>query len=131
MPPGEECPAGAVETMAARGITEGSVAYSPRSDDDPRSITVKEGWTTGWYWVGAGKGLPGGGAVLSGRVHFCGERVCIRFTEARLKREGRTIPVCLEAWDEGKRGTGRMPGSTEDNVTISWGAYAKAEKRFE
>jgi serine/threonine protein kinase len=131
MPPAEECPPGAVETMAARGIKKGGRVHSLiRAKDDPRSLPVKEGWTNHWELVDSWEELPPG-TRFSGRILFCGDRVCMRFTEAWVKHEGRTIPVCLDAWDEGTHGMERMQGSTEDTPRISWGADLRPVKRFE
>jgi tRNA A-37 threonylcarbamoyl transferase component Bud32 len=133
MPPAEECPPGAAAAMAERGITEGSVAYDPTFKEGGLGvITVKEGWTTGWRNTGRVEGL-GSRDVLSGRILFCGERVCIRFTEVRLKKENRTIPICLEALgaDYRTRGVEREPESTEGNVIIPRNVSVEPVKRFE
>jgi hypothetical protein len=92
----------------------GAVWQKTRAGAPP--VTVKEGWTTGWH--PRFMDLPET-SVLSGKLSFCGDRVCIRFTEAWLEKEKRTIPICLEAWDlEDDQPPRREAESTEDDVKL-------------
>jgi len=132
-PPPEECPKGAVESMAKLGITPGSIGDSatlkPRGSAE--IISVKEGWTTLWLWSRFEK-LPQD-TRFSGRLIF-GERVYGRFTQATLPPEfgGGTVPVCFELLDNGdSRGMEYRPGSTESDVKVFSSGGVKAVDRFE
>jgi serine/threonine-protein kinase len=138
-PPGEACPAGALEAMAALGIpAELGVFFRnnlPHVNGVQQDyVTVKEGWIEGSEKPGdfgfTTLRLEGGNLGLSGRLFICGERVCGRFTEARSRSRG-TFPVCLELWQDGKRGFEREAGSTEDNVKILVSGRVRPVKRFE
>jgi eukaryotic-like serine/threonine-protein kinase len=128
-PPAEECPPGAVETMAkwkinpnyrsiATFVTEGSA----------RVITVSEGQTM-VYLAGSFMKLPSQTA-LSGRL-IVGERVFGRLTEAKV--DGRTFPVCFELEDLTERGRGiiRKPNGSAGTSKILSSVTVKAVNRFE
>jgi len=134
-PPPEECPKGAVESMAKLGITPGSVGESatlvPMGSGGARIISVKEGWTTIWLYSRFEK-LPQT-TRLSGRLTF-GGRVYGRFTHATLPEKvgGSTVPVCFELLDAGDdRGLEYRPGSTESDAKVYSSGGVKAVDRFE
>ncbi|WP_309888608.1 serine/threonine-protein kinase [Archangium sp.] len=130
-PEPEPCPAGAVETMTnTLGIridwTHG-IEFLPL-DMEPQRIPVREGFTSVEILGPWGK-LPEG-TLLQGRLLFGEGRVHGRFTEARTP-QGDTYKVCLEMWQESKRGAEMEPGSGKETVKIHSSPNVKVVDRFE
>ncbi|WP_225410783.1 serine/threonine protein kinase [Stigmatella hybrida] len=127
-PPAEECPPGAVETMATWKIipNNSNLATFP-TRGSARVITVSEGQIT-VYLAGAFGKLPSSTA-LSGRLIF-GDRVFGRLTEAKV--DGRTFPVCFELEDltERVRGLVREPNGSAGTVKVFSSVTVKAVARF-
>ncbi|WP_163995910.1 serine/threonine protein kinase [Pyxidicoccus caerfyrddinensis] len=128
-PPAEECPDGAVETMAEWGINtrrQHLATFDPLTG--AHFITVREGRTTIFIIGGQFEKMPVD-AELIGRLIF-GERVFGRITEARVN--GRTFPVCFELEDEDKgRGLVREPGGGPDTPKVFSSVTVRAVRRFE
>lgn len=128
-PPAEECPPGAVETMAKWDIEPGkNHLASFLSRGDPRVITVSEGRTTVYIKGGQFEDMPA--AKLSGRLIFA-DRVYGRLTEAEV--DGRTLPVCFELEDrtERVRGLVREPNGSADTAKVFSSVTVKAVSKFE
>ncbi len=130
VPPPEQCPPGALETMAEWGIVPGDnhLAKFPIGAG-ARVITVNEGPATVYITGGDLKKLPGG-TVLSGQLIFA-DRVYGRLTEAKV--DGRTFPVCFELEDieERARGLVREPNGSVDTVKVFSSVTVKAVRKFE
>lgn len=130
-PPPEGCPPGAEEAMKEWGIDLGEISPLASFILDPRKapdrITVKEGWST-VILKQPFQEMPRR-TLISGRLLFS-ERIHGRFTVAQLP-DGTAVPVCMELWQEGKRGMERELGSTEDNVRIFSNADLVAVDRFQ
>jgi predicted Ser/Thr protein kinase len=132
-PPPEECPPGAIDAMRELGINVGDVreraVFHPWLDNYPAFVTVKEGEISASF-PGSFKNMPLK-TVLSGRL-FIGDRVYVRLTTARLP-DHRTIPVCIEFFDnqDRRRGVLVRPESTEREIKIVLPVAAKAVSRFE
>lgn len=128
--PPEECPPGAEQAMEELGIPIGELYSDASFIKDlfaaPSRITVKEGWSTVILLDPFGD-LPRK-TLISGRLLFS-ERIHGRFTVARLPDDS-TVPICMELWQEGKRGMERERGSTEDNVIVFSNAALRAVDRF-
>ncbi|HSP80801.1 MAG TPA: serine/threonine-protein kinase, partial [Myxococcaceae bacterium] len=116
-PPPQECPPGAVQVMTERfGIPIGAQRLAVFDDGQSRPLAVQEGYTAVRVIVPMFD-LPED-VRLSGELYFGGERVYARFTEARLP-DGELVPVCMESWEEGKRGSEVMErGSDPRTVKI-------------
>jgi serine/threonine-protein kinase len=129
-PPGEECPEGAVQTMAELklDIGESITGFFPPVDDAGEVISVKEGWTLAQQNGGTNTDQPPN-TILKGRLFFGSERVYGRFTEAQ--DGGRTWPVCMELMDSDKvRGLELESGSTVDTARVFNYLRLKAVDRF-
>jgi serine/threonine-protein kinase len=140
LPPPQECPAGAVETMTGTlGLRLGemtSVEWSrvrgrpvPVHEDTP--VYVAGHWEAGADYTGKGThvALPGY-TRLSGRLYFGEGRVYGRFTEARTPG-GDTYPVCLELLDTSDNvGLAMKPGSEPGNILVSPVAQVRVVDRF-
>jgi hypothetical protein len=127
--PAEECPPGAVETMAGWGIKLGDNHLATfETGVDARVITVSEGWTTVYITGGRFNKMPA--HELSGRLIF-EDRVYGRLTAARV--DGRTLPVCFELEDvtEGVRGIVRKPNGSADTAKIFSSVTVRAVSKFE
>jgi hypothetical protein len=128
-PSPEACPAGAVETMEALGISIGdnvSVYFPHTGQHHP--VPVREGFTsveTSKTW-----GKLKGGTLLQGRLYFGEGRIYGRFTEARTPT-GDSYTVCLEMWQQSKRGARFERDSTADNPLVFSLVDAQAVDRFE
>jgi eukaryotic-like serine/threonine-protein kinase len=134
VPPPEECPPGAIETMRELDINVGDkrrfVVFEPQLNHYPALVTVKEGDIT-VGWPGPFKGLPFR-TVISGRLFKGEERFYGRLTVAHLPDE-RTLPVCMELFDDedGKRGIKFRPESTRDELKIALPVDMRAVDHFE
>jgi len=127
-PTAEECPPGAVETMAKWNIKFGEnhpAIFDPRGD--ARVITVGEGRTT-VYILGDFEDLHSGTA-LSGHL-LLADRVYGRLTTATV--DGRTFPVCFELHDiEGGRGLVREPKGSAETAKVFSSVDVRAVRKFE
>jgi serine/threonine-protein kinase len=127
-PPAEECPPGAVETMAKWNIKFGEnhpATLDPRGEG--RVITAGEGRTT-VYILTDFEDLRSGTA-LSGHL-ILAERVYGRLTTATV--DGRTFPVCFELHDiEGGRGLVREPNGSAETAKIFSSVDVRAVRKFE
>jgi len=128
-PPAENCPPGAVETMAKWNIEPGEnhlASFLVRGE--PRVITVSEGRTTVYTKGGQFEAMPT--VKLSGRLIFA-DRVYGRLTEAEV--DGRTFPVCFELEDHTERGRGlvREPNGSADTPKVFSSVTVKAVSKFE
>jgi serine/threonine-protein kinase len=122
MPPPQECPAGAVETMTRTlGLHIGAVTSGIWSDVEGRPVPVREDtpFTVAGHW----KNLPNR-TLLHGRLYFGEKRVYGYFTEARTPT-GETYPVCMRLFLESEPGTPIQPGSTPENMLV--GSMAKVQ----
>ena len=130
-PEPEPCPAGAVETMTnTLGIRiewMHGITFLPFGQGGQR-IPVREGFTSVGIRGPWGK-LPAG-TRLQGRLVFGEGRVHGRFTEARTE-QGDTYKVCMEMWQESKRGAEMEPGSGKETVKMHSSTDVKAVDRFE
>jgi serine/threonine protein kinase len=129
-PQTEECPAGAVETMTNTlgiDIGENVVVHFPFVGEH-KPVPIREGFTSVKVRDTWG-GLPSG-TILHGHLHFGEGRVYGRFTDAKTPT-GDTYNVCLEMWQEGKRGAEMERGSTATNMLIFSLERVKAVDRFE
>lgn len=129
-PPAEECPPGALETMAQWGIKPGydhtATFFTER--ENARVISVREGPTTVYLRGGLFEKMPAW--ELSGRLIFA-DRVYGRITEARM--DGRTFPVCFELEDriEMVRGLARRPNGSADTAKVWSTVTLRTVTRFE
>ncbi|MFP2927397.1 serine/threonine protein kinase [Pyxidicoccus sp. 3LG] len=129
-PPPEECPDGAMETMAKWDIKPGDDHLATFvTEGDARLITVSEGRTTVYITIGHFKKLRAATA-LSGRLIF-GDRVYGRLTEAWV--DGHTLPVCFEMEDEidSRRGLVRKPSGSAETAKVLSSITVKAVGSFE
>jgi serine/threonine-protein kinase len=141
VPPPEECPPGAIEAMASRGIEVGDSSEFEFPGYEPKgrhhAIPVKEGKIeVGGVTQFNLRQHPPSGFYLSGRLILGGDRVYGRFTEARPYVNGQQIgpafPVCVEAEGQDfKRGMRIEPGSTADNVKVLGVQNLRVVRRFE
>ncbi|QRN99650.1 hypothetical protein JRI60_11770 [Archangium violaceum] len=123
MPPPQECPAGAVETMTRTlGLDIGEVTSGDWSDVRGRPVPVHEDtpFRVAGLW---GDKLPHK-TLLYGRLYFGEKRVYGRFTEARTPT-GETYKVCLRLNYRNVPGTLIQPGSTPENMLV--GPVAEVE----
>ncbi|WP_257458072.1 serine/threonine protein kinase [Archangium lipolyticum] len=129
MPPPQECPAGAVETMTRTlGLDIGDATSGDFSDVRGRAIPVRE--DTPFRVIGLwGEKLPHM-TVLYGRLYFGENRVYGLFTEARTPT-GETYEVCLRLGYRGEPGTRIYPGSTPENILVSPIAEVEVVDHFE
>ena len=128
-PPAEECPPGALETMAKWGIAPGNLSIASFvTEGSARVITVSEGQTTVYILGNDFRKLPGV-TTLSGRLIFA-DRVYGRLTEAEVA--GRTFPVCFELEDrtERVRGLLREPNGSADAPKVFSTVTVKAVREF-
>jgi serine/threonine-protein kinase len=132
MPPPEECPPGAVETMKQWGINVGdtSLAAFPPSGR-LRIITVSEGPTSLYAIGGVWANMPD--YDLTGRL-ILGERVYGRLTQARTPDGKQSFPICMEFWEGasgGRRGIVPEPNGGTGTARIYSTVRLKAVSRFE
>jgi eukaryotic-like serine/threonine-protein kinase len=116
MPPPQECPAGAVETMTRTlGLEIGEVNSGDWSDVRGRSVRVREDtpFRVAGLW---GEKLPHA-TLFHGRLYFGEKRVYGFFTEARTPT-GETYPVCMRLYWEDEPGTPIQPGSTPEKILV-------------
>ena len=129
-PAPEACPAGAVETMTnTLGLAieqTHSVGFPHTGQHHP--VPVREGSTSVELRGSWGK-LPGG-TVLQGRLYFGEGRIYGRFTEAQTPK-GDTFKVCLEIWQESKRGAEMEPDGGANTAKIFSLVDVRAVERFE
>ncbi|MBZ4416097.1 serine/threonine-protein kinase [Myxococcus sp. RHSTA-1-4] len=128
-PPSEECPPGAVETMANWGIKPGHDHLATfETEHSARVIAVSEGRTTLYITGGQFKNMPA--VELSGRLIF-GDRIYGRLTGAKVN--GRTAPVCFELEDltERVRGLVREPNGSADTAKVFSSVTVVAVRKFE
>jgi len=126
-----ECPPRAVETMTGRlGLfinDDQAIAVF----GDPRAFsgwrTVREGVAT--MTLRETGNVPTN-TILYGRLYFGKDRVYGRFTQAQTPT-GETYPVCMELWDEGKRGTVLEAREGPDTARVFSSARMKVVKRFD
>jgi serine/threonine-protein kinase len=133
LPPAEECPPGAVETMRKLKFRIGSETVADFTTDDSfgQPITVREGRaliqtiTSAHYFD-----LPNR-SKMSGQIFIGKTRVYGRFTALRLNEE--QYPVCFELYDayDTRRGVKREPGGDDGSAIIISQVAIKAVKRFE
>jgi len=127
------CPEGAVETMTQTlGVPMGNeegAAFLFGEDYVSGPVPVREGFTSVTTGGHLGRKLPAG-SILSGRLYFGEGRIYGRFTEARTPK-GDTFKVCVEMWQEGKRGAEMETGSGTDTAKIWNVVRMKAVDRFE
>jgi eukaryotic-like serine/threonine-protein kinase len=133
-PPAEECPPGAVETMAELGIRISVRSRNPVFLPGPpaKVISVREGWTSVEVSGRGFKKLPVN-AIFKGRLLFGGERVYGRLTEAQDPEDStRRWRVCMELLGvDRKRGLEMEPGSTADTAKVFNSLNVEAVDRFE
>jgi eukaryotic-like serine/threonine-protein kinase len=130
VPEAEACPAGAVETMTETlGITlEGTRRVEFPHVGQHKPVPVQEG-STSVELIQTWQALPPR-TILQGRLFFRDGRIYGRFTEARTPK-GDTFKVCLEIWQESKRGAEMEPGSGADTAQIFSIVEVMAVERFE
>ncbi len=125
------CPAGAVETMEALGISilEKGVASFGLESREASFLNVREGDIT-LSLAGSWKKLPDR-TLLSGRLIFGEGRVYGRLTEARVP-SGERFKVCLEVHDEaGGLGALVEPDSRPENPKVFSTVRVRAVRSFE
>ena len=110
-----DCPPGAVEMMEELGIRIGATADAEFPvDGSAQRVTVRESTPMRVFTTEKNFG-PLAGSELTGRLHLGPERVYGRFTQARVRRTGKTYPVCLELIDPSTR-WGQPPGVEREDV---------------
>ncbi len=116
-PPPEECPPGAVQVMTEKlEVPLDEVWDSILDEGQSRPIPVSEGYAVAVVLEELGNQPQR--VRVSGNFYFGKDRVYGRFTEALLPN-GELVPVCLEMWEEGKRGAEIMErGPRPDIVEI-------------
>jgi serine/threonine-protein kinase len=143
LPPPQECPAGAVETMIGRfGLRLGETKHVMWGNARESSgIAVREDTPAlvGGDWeAGSDLGLGGRGTHvvlpdqtrLTGRLFFKDGRVYGRFIKAHTPG-GDTYPMCLELLDlDDEVGLAPMPGSGQDNLLVEPTAKVRVVDRF-
>ncbi len=129
-PEPQSCPTGAVETMTdTLGLHIGQKLTTKFPYvGQPKPVPVQEGVTTLRLTPTQGK-LPHG-TLLQGHLYFEDGRIHGRFTEARTP-SGDTFKVCLEMWQEGKRGAEMEQGSGPDTAMIFALMKVQVVRRFE
>jgi eukaryotic-like serine/threonine-protein kinase len=131
-PPPEECPPGALQAMTEQlgirlGRTE-AVSFEPFDAGMSRPIPVQEGYIEARL-IGPLGGMPRH-SMLDGRFVFGEQRVYARFTEVRLP-DGQRVPICIESWEEGRRGSEVMERTSEPRVIKIFSVVrVKAVDRF-
>jgi serine/threonine-protein kinase len=140
VPPAQECPAGALEAMAALGLPLGETSSVEWSDVRGRAVPVREDspififgdWEPGADFTGRGGthvALPDR-TRLSGRLYFGQGRVYGRFTEARTPT-GETYPVCMDLFDEGEVGMVLEPESQPGKPMVAPVSDVRVVHRFQ
>jgi serine/threonine-protein kinase len=130
-PEAEACPAGAVETMTnTLGIRIGDMVdvHFPHVGQH-QPVSVREGSTSVKIPFDTWGNLPRG-TILHGRLYFGEGRIYGRFTEAKTPT-GDTHNVCLEMWQEGKRGAEMEPDGGPNTAKVYSLEAVKAVRRFE
>ena len=136
LPPPQECPAGAVETMTRTlGLRLGEMSSVEWGDVRGRPVPVREDTPAlvFGHWGDASTGriaLPGY-TRLTGRLFVKEGRVYGRFTQAHTPG-GDTYPVCMELLDAGddKVGVVLSRGSEPGNILVAPVAQVRVVDRF-
>jgi serine/threonine-protein kinase len=132
-PPPHACPARAVETMTALGLSVGDMKTVEWSDVRGRAVSVREDSPVfvfgDWDTPSEQTALPGK-TRLSGRLYFGERRVYGRFTEARTPT-GETYPVCMELFDEDEVGLKLEPDSEPGKPLVVPDTVVRVVDRFQ
>ncbi|ADO68520.1 serine/threonine protein kinase [Stigmatella aurantiaca] len=133
MPPPEECPPGALQTMSDLGFEEGDYLHVsmivPRKGEKRENVLVKEGPST--VLITRRYPTVPGKSFVSGRL-LVGDRVYGRYTSLVLASGGPPLPVCMELVDIGvNRGLEREPESSETAVKVYHSGAVMFVDRFE
>ena len=135
IPPPQECPTGAVETMTGTlGLRLGDVETVDWLDERPgRAIPIREDspvFVFGDWDLPTGQTALPDRTRLSGRLYFGQGRVYGHFTEARTPK-GQTYPVCMELFKEGEVGMQLEPESEPGKPLVVPSAQVRVVDRFQ
>ncbi|QRN95425.1 serine/threonine protein kinase [Archangium violaceum] len=135
LPPPQECPAGAVDTMTRMlGLRVGEISSVEWSLVRGRSVPVREDtpvFVPGHWRTPSGQLALPDETRISGRLYIGEGRVYGRFTEAHTPN-GETYKVCLELLDTGDNvGLELRPGSGSGIILVDPVARLRVVDRFE